>query len=47
MQPLEVVYNKYCFDRLVGFLKIPEALALYEKIEAQTLNQLESIKHRT
>jgi len=47
LQPLEVVYNKYCIERIIGFLKIPEALSLYEALEVQTMSQLASWKLRT
>ena len=40
LQPMELVYNKFCIERIIGFLKIPEALALYESIEIQTMNHL-------
>jgi vacuolar protein sorting-associated protein 13A/C len=47
LQPLEFVYNKFCIERINGFLKIPEALALYESIEIQTMNHLANWKLKT
>ncbi|CAG9316922.1 unnamed protein product [Blepharisma stoltei] len=47
IQPLEVIYNKQCVERINGFLKIPEALALFEAIEMQTMNQLANWKLKT
>lgn len=47
MEPLEVIYNKHCLERIKRFFRVPEALALYEIIEIQTLNQYSSWKHRT
>lgn len=38
MEPLEAIYNKHCVYRIKNFLKIPETLALYEKLEIETLN---------
>ena len=46
-QPIEMVYNKFCIERITGFLTIPEALALYESIEIQTMNHLANWKMRT
>ena len=47
MQPLVVIYNSICIERIKGFLKLPEALALYEVIELQTMNQLSDWRAKT
>lgn len=47
LKPLEIVYNRYCIERITGFFKVPEALALYESIEIQTMNQLSKLKSKT
>lgn len=47
IQPLEMIYNKQCVERINGFLKIPEALSLFEAIEMQTMNQLMNWKMKT
>jgi vacuolar protein sorting-associated protein 13A/C len=47
LKPLEIVYNKYCIERITSFFKVPEALALYESIEIQTMSQLSKLKTRT
>ena len=46
-QPIEMVYNKFCIERIIGFFKIPEALALYESIEIQTMTHLANWKMKT
>ena len=47
MQPMIVIYNSICIERIKGFLKLPEALALYEIIELQTMNQLSDWREKT
>lgn len=46
-QPIEMVYNRFCIERITGFFKIPEALALYESIEIQTMIHLANWKMKT
>lgn len=47
LKPLEIVYNRFCIERITSFFKVPEALALYESIEIQTMSQLSKLKTRT
>lgn len=47
LQPLEIVYNAFCIQRISECLKIPEALAIYESIEIETMNQLSKWRNKT
>lgn len=47
MLPLEVIYNKPCFDQIAAFFKIKGHSTILSELESAAIEHLEALKNRT